>query len=145
MDVRQVRLIKRSSSSFLIDGGRNTHIRRHRHSQALDDALKLHSLAPEGVVIAVASSRSHHLGPPVPQYWIGWRKRGRNTKKDGKIHTYVWVIFRLPCCWHSSHFRDSDTHIHTNMQGVESCGEDFTFLTTHDRTDFLHTHTEVSC
>lgn len=43
---RQVRLIKRSGSSFLIDGSSNTHICTHRHSQALDDALKLDGLAP---------------------------------------------------------------------------------------------------
>lgn len=39
------------------------------------------------------------------------------------------------------------THTHTQMQGVESCGEDFSFLTSHHHTDFLGTHTyrEVSC
>lgn len=96
MDERQVRLIKRSGPSFLIDRGRNTHIRRH--SQALDDALKLNGLAPEGMVSAMASSRSHHVGPPVPQYRVGWRKRGGNTKTQRKIHTYVWAIVKLPCC-----------------------------------------------
>lgn len=64
MDEMKVRLIKRSG--FLIDGAINMHICTHRHSQALDNALKLHSLAPEDVVSAVASSRSHHLRPLVP-------------------------------------------------------------------------------
>lgn len=68
MDEMQVRLIKGSRSSFLIDGAINMHICTHRNSQALDNALKLYSLAPEGVVSAVASSRSHHLGPLVPYY-----------------------------------------------------------------------------
>lgn len=93
MDERQVRLIKRSDSGFLIDGSRNTHsVCTHRHSQALDDALKFHSLAPEGVVSAVASSRSHHLGPLAPYYRVGWRKKGGNTKAERKIHTYVWKM-----------------------------------------------------
>lgn len=89
MDERQVRLIKRSCSSFLIDGGSNTHICTHRHSQALDNALKLNGLAPERMVSAVASSRSHHVGPPVPQYGVGWRNRGGNTKMERQIHAYV--------------------------------------------------------
>lgn len=96
MDESQVRLIKGSGSSFLIDGGRNIYTRRYL--QALDDALKLYGLAPEGMVSAAASSRSHHVGPPVPQYGVGWRKRSGNTKTWRKIHTYVWVIFKLPCC-----------------------------------------------
>lgn len=74
MDERQVGLIKRSGSSSVIDGA--THLFTRRHSQALDDALKLNGLAPEGMVRAVTSSRSHHVGPPVPQYGVGWRQRG---------------------------------------------------------------------
>lgn len=55
----------------------------HRHSQAFDDALKLEGLAPEGVVSAVASSRSHHLRPPVPWHKIGCKE------KDGCKVLYV--------------------------------------------------------
>lgn len=46
----------------------------HRHSQALDDALKVNGLAPEGVVRALAPSRSHHVGPLVPRDGVGWKK-----------------------------------------------------------------------
>lgn len=44
------------------------------HSQALDDALQLDGLAPEGVVSAVAPGRPHHLGPLVPHDRVGWEK-----------------------------------------------------------------------
>lgn len=71
MDERQVRLIKKMGSGFLIDEGRNTHTCTHKHPQALDDALQLHGLAPEGVVSTVASSRPHHVGPPFPQHRVG--------------------------------------------------------------------------
>lgn len=64
-----------------------------KHSQALDDALKLEGLAPEGVISAVASSRSHHLRPPVPQHRVGCKE------KDGcellYICTYVFQPARL--------------------------------------------------
>lgn len=53
------------------------YIHTYRHSQALDNALKLYSLAPESMVSTVASSRFHHLGPLVPHYCIGWRERKR--------------------------------------------------------------------
>lgn len=75
-----------------------THTYMASNSQALDDALKLNGLALEGMVSAVASNGSHHVGPPVPRYGVGWRKRGGNRKTQRKIHTYVWVIFKLPCC-----------------------------------------------
>ena len=68
MDERQPRLIKRSHSSFLINGSRNSYMCTHRHSQALDDTLKLQGLTPEGVISAVDPDRSHHLGTLVPNY-----------------------------------------------------------------------------
>lgn len=62
----------------------------HRHSQALDDALELEALAPEGVVSAVASSRSHHLRPPVPQHRVGCKE------KDGHKLLYICTyVFQL--------------------------------------------------
>ncbi len=81
MDERKQDWLKGGVQGFWLMGiVKHTHTFAHTHSQALGDALKLNSLAPEGVVSAVASSRSHHLGPPVPQYRVGWRKRGGNTK-----------------------------------------------------------------
>lgn len=98
MDERQVGLIKRRGSSFLIDGGSATQPHTQRHSQALDYALQLESLAPESVVSAVASSGSHHLGPPVPHHRVGWRKRRTHRDEGETIHTYGWDTFRSLCC-----------------------------------------------
>lgn len=61
-----------------------------RHSQALDDALKLEGLAPEGVVSAVASSRPHHLRPPVPQDRVSCKE------KDGHELLYICMVVFQP-------------------------------------------------
>lgn len=65
----------------------------HRHSQALDDALKLEGLTPEGVVSAVASSRFHHLRPPVPQHRVGCKDKDGHELLD--LCTYVSQPARL--------------------------------------------------
>lgn len=70
MDERQVRLIKRSGSIDMIDGGRFAHTHIHTHSQALDDALKFEGLPSESMVHALGPSRSHHKGPPVPWHRV---------------------------------------------------------------------------
>lgn len=57
----------------------------------MDDALKLNGLPPEGMVSAVASSRSHHVGPPVPQHGVGWKEREMETQRRRRerfIHMY---------------------------------------------------------
>lgn len=55
------------------------------HSQALDDALQLDGLAPEGVVSAVAPGRPHHLGPLVPHDRVGWEKEKEKNDKQGGV------------------------------------------------------------
>lgn len=55
------------------------------HSQALDDALQLDGLAPEGVVSAVAPGRPHHLGPLVPHDRVGWEKEKERNNKQGGV------------------------------------------------------------
>lgn len=56
----------------------------------MDDALKLEGLAPEGVVSAVASSRPHHLRPPVPQDRVSCKE------KDGHELLYICMVVFQP-------------------------------------------------
>lgn len=118
VDKRQVRLIIRSGSTFPIDGSRNTYICTHRHSQALDDALKLQGLAPEGVVSGMNSSRSHHLGPLVSYYWVGCRKRSGNTKKGRKDSSICMGL--SDCCLADTAATLIHTYTHKQIQGVMS-------------------------
>lgn len=75
-------MIERRSLDFLMDGG------TQRYLQALDQTLKLHSLPTEGMVCTMASSRSHHVWPPAPDYRVSCGKKGKSFKternKDGE-------------------------------------------------------------
>lgn len=84
------------------------------------------------------SSRSHHLGPSVPQYRVGWTKRGGTTKTKRNTHTYAWVIF-LDCS-----AADTATTLKTLKNTSRDAGRgfmliDFSFLTKHHHLDSLHT------
>lgn len=98
--------------------GAVTHICTQTDLQALDYALKLNGLAPEGIVSAVASSRSHHLGPPVPQHRVSCKKRNGN-KEDGEgdssicmgnFQIAVLLLTRQPL-WRLTHTYCTHAHI----------------------------------
>lgn len=75
----------------------------HRHLQALDDALELEGLAPEGVVSAVASGGSHHLRPPVPRHKICCKEK--DGKEDLSACTCVFLADGPLPLWRLSHLQ----------------------------------------
>lgn len=130
--------------------GTHTHICARRHSQALDDALKLNGLALESMVSAVASSGSHHDGPPVPQHRVGWKER-RKHKEDKD--SYICMEISDCCAADTAPTLETlslarslslsltpthSAHIRTAAGGVES------YLSDKASPDMVSTHTERS-
>lgn len=92
MDGRKVRLIRGCRSAF--SDGLVEAAGAHGHSQALDDALQLDGLAPEGVVSAVAPGRPHHLGPLVPHHRVGWRRKKKSHIRKSSFVVFFTRLFR---------------------------------------------------